>query len=238
MRRRARRPSSAALIGWWGPKITEYYGSTEGSVVTMIDSEQWLAKGGSGRSADAGDGDLWSIDDDGNPKGRPATEGTLYFKQPDGHGLRVPQRPREDRRGSHREPGVFTTGDVGYLDEDGFLWLSDRKIDMIISGGVNIYPAEIEGALGGHPQVLDVAVIGVPNEEYGEEVKAIVVPNDGVTGDDDLRATLAAFCRENLAGYKCPRSFDFTDELPRTGTGKVKKRLLRSPYWDGLDRKI
>ena len=132
---------------------------------------------------------------------------------------------------AHLEPGVYTTGDVGYLDDEGYLWLGDRKIDMIISGGVNIYPAEIEGVLGGHPQVLDVTVIGVPNEEFGEEVKAIVVPNDGVAGDDDLRATLGAFCRENLAGYKCPRSFDFMDELPRTGTGKVKKRLLRDPFW-------
>ena len=136
------------------------------------------------------------------------------------------------------EPGVYTTGDVGYLDEDGYLWLSDRKIDMIISGGVNIYPAEIEGVLGGHELVVDVAVIGVPNEEFGEEVKAVVVPREGIAGDDDLRATLASYCREQLAGYKCPRSIDFADALPRTGTGKVQKRKLREPYWDGIERKI
>ena len=139
---------------------------------------------------------------------------------------------------AHLEPGVFTTGDMGHLDEDGYLWLSDRKIDMIISRGVNIYPAEIEGVLGGHPLVADVTVIGVPNEEFGEEVKAVVVANDGVEPDDSLRGTLAAFCRENLAGYKCPRSIDFADALPRTGTGKVQKRKLRDPYWEGIDRQI
>ena len=224
-----------SLIEWWGPKITEYYGSTEASVVTMITSEEWLAKGGSVGQA-MPNMEIYVVGDDGERKG-PGEEGTLYFKNNMGMDFEYHNAP-EKTADSHLEPGVFTTGDVGYLDDEGYLWLGDRKIDMIISGGVNIYPAEIEGALGGHPQVLDVAVIGVPNEEYGEEVKAIVVPNDGVTGDDDLRATLAAFCRENLAGYKCPRSFDFTDELPRTGTGKVKKRLLRSPYWDGLDRKI
>jgi long-chain acyl-CoA synthetase len=138
----------------------------------------------------------------------------------------------------HLEPGVFTTGDVGYLDDDGYLWLSDRKIDMIISGGVNIYPAEIEGVLAGHPLVADAAVIGVPNEEFGEEVKAVVVPNEGVTGDDELRATLAAHCRENLAGFKVPRSIDFVDELPRTGTGKIQKTKIREPYWEGRDRRI
>ena len=138
----------------------------------------------------------------------------------------------------HLEPGVFTTGDVGYLDDEGYLWLSDRKIDMIISGGVNIYPAEIEGVLAGHDLVGDAAVIGVPNEEFGEEVKAIVVANDGVTADDDLRATLAAHCRENLAGFKVPRSIDFVDELPRTGTGKIQKAKLRDPFWEGRDRQI
>jgi long-chain acyl-CoA synthetase len=127
---------------------------------------------------------------------------------------------------------VFTTGDVGYLDDDGYLWLSDRKIDMIISGGVNIYPAETEGVLGGHPLVGDVAVIGVPNEEFGEEVKAIVVPNDGVEAGDELAAILTAHCREHLAGFKRPRSFDFVDELPRTGTGKIQKAKLRAPFWE------
>ncbi|SVD70757.1 uncharacterized protein METZ01_LOCUS423611, partial [marine metagenome] len=127
---------------------------------------------------------------------------------------------------------------VGFLDEDGYLWLSDRKIDMIISGGVNIYPAEIEGVLGGHPEVKDVAVIGVPDEEFGEQVKAIVVPGVDEDSLDSLAKELIAYCRENLAGYKSPKSIDFLDELPRTGTGKIQKQPLREPYWVEEDRRI
>ncbi len=224
-----------SLIDWWGPKITEYYGSTEGSVITIIDSEQWLAKGGSvGPAMDHME--IMVVDDDGKLLG-PNEQGTLYFRNGMGQDFEYHNAPEKTAE-SHLEPGVFTTGDVGYLDDDGYLWLSDRKIDMIISGGVNIYPAEIEGALGGHDLVADVTVIGVPNEEFGEEVKAIVVPNDGVEANDELQATLAAFCRENLAGYKCPRSFDFLEELPRTGTGKVQKRKLREHYWEGHERQI
>ena len=224
-----------SLIDWWGPKITEYYGSTEGSIITIIDSEQWLAKGGSVGPA-MPNMEIMVIGDDGSELGV-NEEGTLYFKNLMGMDFEYHNAPEKTAE-AHKEPGVFTTGDVGYLDDDGYLWLSDRKIDMIISGGVNIYPAEIEGVLGGHPQVADVTVIGVPNEEFGEEVKAIVVPNDGITADDDFQATLAAFCRDQLAGYKCPRSFDFAESLPRTGTGKVQKRKLREPYWAGHDKQI
>ncbi|MDP6323936.1 MAG: acyl-CoA synthetase, partial [Acidimicrobiales bacterium] len=135
-------------------------------------------------------------------------------------------------------PGVFTFGDIGFMDEDGYLWLSDRKIDMIISGGVNIYPAEIEGVLGGHPQVKDVAVIGVPDEEFGEQVKAIVVPASSEEDRDSLAKDLIIYCRENLAGYKSPKSIDFLSELPRTGTGKIQKQPLREPYWKEEDRRI
>lgn len=224
-----------SLIDWWGPKITEYYGSTEGSVITIINAEQWLEKGGSLGPA-MPNMEIMVVDDDGNFLG-PNEEGTLYFRNGMGTDFEYHKAPEKTAE-AHKEPGVFTTGDIGYLDDDGFLWLSDRKIDMIISGGVNIYPAEIEGALGGHDLVSDVAVIGVPNEEFGEEVKAILVPNDGVEANDELQHTLAAFCRENLAGYKCPRSFDFVEELPRTGTGKVQKRKLREPYWEGQERSI
>jgi long-chain acyl-CoA synthetase len=224
-----------ALIDWWGPKISEYYGSTEGSVITLIDSEQWLAKGGSVGPA-MPNMEIMVIDDDGNLLG-PNQDGTLYFRNQMGTDFEYHNAPDKTAE-AHREPGVFTTGDVGHLDDDGFLWLSDRKIDMIISGGVNIYPAEIEGVLGGHPLVADVAVIGVPNEEFGEEVKAVVVPNDAVDADDEFRSTLAAVCREQLAGYKCPRSFDFVDALPRTGTGKIRKRELREPYWEDAERQI
>jgi long-chain acyl-CoA synthetase len=224
-----------ALIDWWGPKITEYYGSTEGSVITLIDSEQWLAKGGSVGPALPGM-EIMVIDDAGNPCpiGQP---GNLYFRNQLGTDFEYHNAPEKTAE-AHLEPGVFTSGDVGYLDDDGFLWLSDRKIDMIISGGVNIYPAEIEGVLGGHPQVADVSVIGVPNDEFGEEVKAIVVANDGVEPDDDFRALLAAHCRDQLAGFKCPRSIDFSEALPRTGTGKVQKRKLRDPFWEGRERTI
>ncbi|MEO1059527.1 MAG: AMP-binding protein, partial [Actinomycetota bacterium] len=219
----------------WGPKITEYYGSTEGSVITLIDAEQWLAKGGSvGPPMD--NVEIMVVDDQGNHLG-PNEEGTLYFRNKMGMDFEYHNAPEKTAE-AHLEPGVFTTGDVGYVDDDGFLWLSDRKIDMIISGGVNIYPAEIEGVLGGHDLVADAAVIGVPNEEFGEEVKAVVVPNDGVEADDELRSILAAFCREELAGYKCPRSFDFAVALPRTGTGKIQKRTLRAPYWEGSGRQI
>ena len=224
-----------AMIDWWGPKISEYYGSTEGSVITMIDSHEWMAKGGSvGKPLP--NMEIIVVGDDGVRLG-PNESGTLYFRNSMGTDFEYHNAP-EKTADSHLEPGVFTTGDVGYLDDDGYLWLSDRKIDMIISGGVNIYPAEIEGVLGGHDLVADVAVIGVPNEEFGEEVKAVVVANDGVAADDALRDTLVAHCREHLAGFKRPRSIDFTDELPRTGTGKVQKAKVRAPYWEGVDRSI
>ena len=224
-----------SLIEWWGPKISEYYGSTEGSIITLVDSDQWLAKGGS-VGPPLPNMEIMVVADDGTMLG-PGEPGTLYFRNALGLDFEYHNSP-EKTADAHKEPGVFTTGDVGYLDEDGYLWLSDRKIDMIISGGVNIYPAEIESVLGGHPLVADVAVIGVPNEDFGEEVKAILVPNRSNADPDELTDTLSAFCRENLAGYKCPRSFDLVEELPRTGTGKVKKRILREPYWAGHERSI
>jgi len=218
----------ASLIEWWGPKITEYYGSTEGSIITLIDSESWLERGGSVGLPLPGF-EVLVVGDDGQACG-PNQPGTLYFRNASGADFEYHNAP-EKTADAHKEPGVFTTGDVGYLDDDGYLWLSDRKIDMIIAGGVNIYPAEIEGVLGGHPLVADVAVIGVPNDDFGEEVKAVIVANDGVEANDDLLGVLAEHCRENLAGYKCPRSYDFSEALPRTGTGKVQKRKLRDPYW-------
>jgi len=223
-----------SLIEWWGPKITEYYGSTEGSVVSMIDSENWLAKGGSVGPA-MPNIDIMIIGEDGTPCG-PNEPGTIYFRNQMGTDFEYHNAPEKTAE-VHLEPGVATSGDVGYLDDDGFLWLSDRKIDMIISGGVNIYPAEIEGVIGGHPDVADVTVIGVPNDEYGEEVKAIVVANDGVDSTT-LDEALRTYCREQLASYKVPRSIDFLEALPRTGTGKVQKRKLRELYWADHDRAI
>jgi long-chain acyl-CoA synthetase len=223
------------LIEWWGPKITEYYGSTEGSIISTITSAEWLERGGSvGKPLDTVE--VFVVADGGERLGR-NEEGTLYFRNR--MGMDFTYHKDEDKTSAaHLEPGVFTTGDVGYLDGDGYLWLSDRRIDMIISGGVNIYPAEIEGVLAVHPEVADVAVIGVPDEEFGESVKAIVQVADGVTADDALAARLLAYCREHLAGYKTPRSVDFVDEIPRTATGKIQKKPLRDPYWAGHDRKI
>lgn len=224
-----------SLIDWWGPKVTEYYGSTEGSIISVIPAAEWLAKGGSvGRPLD--NVEVIVVDDEGQrlPRG---DEGTLYFRNKLGTDFTY-HNDEEKTRAAHLEPGVFTTGDVGFIDEDGYLWLSDRKIDMIISGGVNIYPAEIEGVLGGHPAVEDAAVIGVPDEEFGESVKALVQLAPGHVGGAALADELIAHCRSLLAGYKAPRSVDFIDEIPRTGTGKIQKAPLRAPYWEGRERRI
>ncbi len=223
------------LIEWWGPKITEYYGSTEGSIISVVSSDDWMRKGGSvGKPLDTVE--VIVVDDAGNRVAQ-GSEGTLYFRNKMGTDFSY-HNDDEKTKAAHLEPGVFTTGDVGYIDDEGFLWLSDRKIDMIISGGVNIYPAEIEGVLAVHPSVEDVAVIGVPDEEFGESVKALVQVAEGVTASDDLAKDLIAHCRQLLAGYKAPKSVDFVTNIPRTGTGKIQKAPLRAPYWEGKSRKI
>ena len=221
------------MIDWWGPVISEYYGSTEGSIVTTVSSEQWLAKPGTVGEPSA----LVEItvrDEDG--KVLPAGEhGQIYVKNRMGSDFEYHNEPEKTAE-VHLEPGVFTFGDIGYFDNDGFLYLSDRKIDMIISGGVNIYPAEIEGVMAAHPAVADVAVFGIPNDEFGEEVKAAVTLNDGYEASADTADQLIAHCREHLAGYKAPKSIDFEAEMPRHETGKLYKRLLRDRYWK--DRSI
>ena len=223
-----------SLINWWGPIVHEYYGSTEGAFISTIKADEWLRKGGSvGRPLEMME--VIVVDDDGQRVGAGA-EGTLYFRNRMGMDFEYHNDPSKTAD-AHLEPGVFTTGDVGYLDDEGFLWLSDRKIDMIISGGVNIYPAEIEGVLAAHPAVLDAAVIGVPDDEWGEAVKAVVQLRDDVDLAQ-ITPSLTAHCRELLAGYKVPRSFDVADAIPRTATGKIEKRVLREPYWVGFDRRI
>lgn len=216
------------MIEWWGPILNEYYGATEGGM-TIINSQDWLSHPGSvGKPLPVFALEIRDDDDKLLPVGE---AGTVYFKS-----LFIPTtfnyyKDDEKTAAAHREPGTFSIGDIGRVDEEGYLYLTDRKNDMIISGGVNIYPAEAEQALSTHPAVADVAVFGIPNEEWGEEVKAAVELVDGYTPSPELEAELIAHCREAIAHYKCPRSVDFEDELPRHTTGKLYKRLLRDKYW-------
>jgi long-chain acyl-CoA synthetase len=223
------------MIEWWGPKLVEYYGGTEGAMLSTISSTDWLEHPGSvGRPWDSVE--VLVVHDDGS-RCEPGEEGTLYVRSRLGMDFEYHRDPAKTEA-AHHGPGVFTLGDVGYLDEDGWLHLSDRRIDLIISGGVNIYPAEIEGVLAAHPAVRDVAVFGIPNDEFGEEVKAAVEVEAGSDPSPALAAELLAYSRDHLAGYKVPRSIDFEDQLPRYPTGKLYKRLLRDPYWEGTGRKI
>jgi len=224
-----------AMIEWWGPVFTEYYGGTESGFLTIISSEQWLEHPGS-----VGRPQPWCevmiIDDQGDACAT-GDVGQIYFKSRGGGDFAY-HKAEAKTEAAHLAPGVGTIGDVGYFDQDGYLYLSDRKIDMIVSGGVNVYPAEIEGVLITHPAVADAAVFGVPDDDMGEQVKAAVELVDGVTGSPELAEELIAHVREHLAGYKAPRSIDFEARLPRSPTGKLYKRLLRDPYWKEAGRNI
>ncbi|WP_395108910.1 acyl-CoA synthetase [Actinomadura sp. SCN-SB] len=220
-------PVKEQMIDWWGPILHEYYAGTEGNCFVYTGSQDWLAhKGTVGRPLL---GEIHVCDDEGNEQ-PPGTPGTLYF----GNGPTFEYHGDEEKTKSSRDPwghGWTTLGDVGYVDEEGFLYLTDRRSYMIISGGVNIYPQEAENVLAVHPAVADVAVIGVPDPEMGEAVKAVVQPQDPAAAGPELADELIAYCRERLAHYKCPRSVDFREELPRHPTGKLYKRLLRDEYW-------
>jgi long-chain acyl-CoA synthetase len=223
------------MLEWWGPKITEYYGATESGIVSLVNGDQWLTKPGT-LGPIMGTCEVAIIDDEGNEC--PANvSGTIYVKSKMGSDFEYHGDPEKTAK-AHRAPGQYTLGDVGYLDDDGWLFMSDRKIDMIISGGVNIYPAEIEGLLVTHPAVRDAAVFGVPDEEFGEQVKAALELADGFAAGPELFAELEQFCRAKLAGYKVPRSWDVHDAMPRHPTGKLYKRLLRDPYWQTTGRTI
>ncbi|WP_280459973.1 acyl-CoA synthetase [Nocardia carnea] len=215
------------MIDWWGPVLHEYYASTEGNGATFIDSEQWLRKPGS--VGPAGLGAVRICGDDGAEL--PAGEiGTIYFEREEVPFTYHNDAAKTEQAIHPQHPTWTTTGDIGYIDEDGYLFLTDRKAFMIISGGVNIYPQEIEDALALHPKVLDVAVIGVPDEEMGESVKAVVQPAPGAEPGPGLAAELRDYLRARIAGYKVPRTVDFADELPRTPTGKLVKGKLRAQY--------
>ncbi|MGI9602032.1 MAG: AMP-binding protein [Acidimicrobiales bacterium] len=221
------------MIDWWGPVLWEYYAGSENVGSTSISSEEWLDHPGSvGRPRFC---TVHICDDDGSelPVGG---VGQIWFETP---GASFEYHGDPDKTAASRnEAGWFTIGDVGYLDEDGYVYLTDRKSFTIISGGVNIYPQEAENVLVMHPEVADVAVIGVPHDELGEQVKAVVQPADGVVGDADLAERLMAYCGEHLARYKCPRSIDFDPALPRHDTGKLYKRLIRDRYWGRHDTRI
>lgn len=223
------------MIDWWGPVLHEYYAGTEGNGFCYVNSEDWLTHPGTvGRPLN---GVLHILDDDGNEV--PAGEaGAIFFS--DGGEFEY-HNDEEKTASSRNDKGWSTLGDVGKVDEDGFLYLTDRKAYMIITGGVNVYPQEAENVLTMHPDVFDVAVIGVPNDDFGEEVKAIVQPATMPANDEDLATlerTLIAYCREHLADVKCPRSVDFREELPRHPTGKLYKRLLKDEYWADAGRSI
>lgn len=226
----------AAMIEWWGEVLLEYWGSTEGGVFTLVSSHDWLTKPGTvGRAVPTYE--VFAVGDD---RARlPAGEtGTLYTRNLITKDVFEYHQDDAKTDAAHLEPGVFTMGDVGWVDGDGYVFLSDRAADMVISGGVNIYPVEIEQVIIEHPAVHDVAVFGIPDPEWGESVKAAVELLDGEQPSPELERSILAFARERLAGFKVPRSIDFEDHLPRHPTGKLYKRLLRDPYWSGRDTLI
>jgi long-chain acyl-CoA synthetase len=219
-----------AMIDWFGPVLVESYGGSEIGTVCRITSEEWLAHPGSvGRAVEPFE--VVVLDESGAELG-PGAVGVLGFRTPAGREIAYHGDP-EKTRAAYLAPGVATLGDVGYVTADGFVHITDRVADMVVSGGVNLYPAESERALQQHPHVIDVAVIGVPDRDLGEALHALVVPTDPAPDP----AALDDWCREHLASYKCPRSYEFVGTLPRNVMGKIDKRALRRPYWDG-DRTI
>jgi long-chain acyl-CoA synthetase len=219
-------PVKRQMIDWWGPILWEYYGGTEGNGLTIVNSQEWLSHPGTVGKAVIGE--LKICDDETGelmPVGR---VGTVYFAN--GRVFKYHNDPDKTASATHAL-GWTTLGDVGYVDGEGYLYLTDRKAYMIISGGVNIYPQEAENVLVTHPKVADCAVIGVPSAEFGEAVKAVIQPLDMADAGPALEAELIAYCRAHLSPIKCPRSVDFEANLPRHPTGKLYKRLLKDRYW-------
>ncbi|MEI6630666.1 MAG: AMP-binding protein, partial [Actinomycetota bacterium] len=225
------------MIEWWGPVIHEYYAGTEGNGFVYCNSEQWLAHPGTVGTAIQG---IVHICDDEGKEVANGESGTIFFEN---GGIFEYHNDKEKTKAS-RDPlgrGWSTLGDIGYQDADNFLYLTDRKAFMIISGGVNIYPQESENILINHPKVIDVAVFGVPNADFGEEVKGVVQPVTMPANEEETRLLsqeLIVFCRSQLADIKCPRSIDFRTDLPRHPTGKLYKRLLKDEYWKAAGRSI
>jgi long-chain acyl-CoA synthetase len=215
-----------AMIEWWGPVFTDSYGATEVGTTCTISSEEWLAHPGSvGRAVPPFTAVV--LDEEGAEV--PAkVEGRLYFRDATGRGIVYPNDP-DKTAAANLEPGLFTLGEIGYVDDDGYVFITDRFSDMVVSGGVNLYPAEAEQVLINHPAVADVACIGVPHAEKGEEMKALVILRSGMAAP--APAELLAWCRERLSHYKCPRSLDYVSDLGRSAMGKINKAALRAPYW-------
>ena len=212
------------MIEWWGPVVNEYYGSTEGSIVTVASAQEWLDRPGTvGKPSPMVQ--IKVVDENGQEVAA-GESGEIYVKNVMGTDFEYHNEP-EKTAAVHLEPGVFTFGDIGFFDEEGYLYLSDRKIDMIISGGENIYPAELENVLAGCPQVSEAAVIGVESKKWGETPLAIVVAAPGTAPTPE---SLKAYCKENLAGYKVPQLYEMVDALPRNASGKLLKPTLRAQF--------
>ena len=220
------------MLAWWGPVIYEYYAASEGGG-TLVTPNEWLERPGTvGKAWPSSE--IRILDDAGEPVATDSP-GTVFMKLGtqdfEYHG----DKKKTD---ANRRDGFFTVGDIGYLNDEGYLFLCDRKIDMIISGGANIYPSEVEACLLAHPKVGDAAVFGIPDDDWGESVKAVIEPAPGVTASPALAAEILTFCTERIAKFKCPKSIDFIAELPRDPNGKLYKRKLRDPYWVGRERAI
>lgn len=223
-----------AMMDWLGPVIYEYYAATEGGGGFFIGPQDWLKKPGSvGKAPETNNNKI--VDDEGNqlPQGE---IGTIYFEAPQ---IGRFEYFKDSKKTADSYMGdFFTLGDMGYFDADGYLFLTGRSADTIISGGVNIYPLEADNVLLKHPAIADVCTIGIPSEEWGEEVKSVVQLNEGYSESNDMEAELISFCREGLPAYKSPRSIDFVAELPRLPSGKIQRRKVREPYWAGMDKQI
>ncbi len=216
-----------AMIEWFGPVFLDAYGASEVGTTCMITSEEWLEHPGSvGRAIPPFTAMILDDDDNELP---PNTEGRLFFKDETGRGVVYHNDP-EKSAAAHIAPGVFTLGEIAYMNEEGYVFITDRFSDMVVSGGVNIYPAEAEQVLIDHPAVLDVTCIGIPNKDMGEELKALVIPKEG----EDLPSPdeLIEWCKNRLSHYKCPRTLDYVDDIGRNTMGKINKRKLRTPYWE------
>jgi len=221
------------MISWLGPVLYEYYAATEGGGGFFVGPQEWLKKPGTvGKTPPQANNRI--LDDDG--KDLPAGEvGTIYFKAP---ALRFSYYKDADKTAGSYRGDYFTLGDMGYLDEEGYLFLTGRSAETIISGGVNIYPQETDDVLLRHPGVADVCTVGIPNDEWGEEVKSVVMLKPKVSVTDATASDLIDFVREHLPAFKCPRTIDFVDALPRLPSGKIQRKQVRAPYWVGRKKQI